>query len=103
VRDRPADTPLADGCDDLVDAEARAGSEGQAVEVFGLSGDHSGKVLINVWSAPPLQVSAESMAEAVCVNVSGLLVEPPLLALMEYARTGPYNGGGHNGPGTQPG
>lgn len=61
------------------------------------------QLLCDVWSAPPLQVNTESMAEAVCVTVSGLLVEPQLLALMEYARTGPYNGGGHNGPVTQPG
>jgi transposase len=34
-------------------------------------------ILKNVWSAPPLQGSASSDGEAVCVNVSGLLVEPP--------------------------
>jgi len=32
-------------------------------------------ILKNVWSAPPLQGSASSDGEAVCVNVSGLLVE----------------------------
>lgn len=60
------------------------------------------RILINVWSAPPLQVSIGWMAEAVCVNVS-VLVEPQLLALMEYARPGPYNGGGHDGPVDQSG
>lgn len=33
-------------------------------------------VLKNVWSGPPLQGSASSDGEAVCVNVSGLLAEP---------------------------
>jgi transposase len=33
-------------------------------------------ILKNVWSAPPLQGSASSDGEAVCVNVSGLLAEP---------------------------
>jgi len=34
------------------------------------------EILKNVWSAPPLQGSASSDGEAVCVNVSGLLAEP---------------------------
>jgi transposase len=33
-------------------------------------------ILKNVWSAPPLQGLRSSDGEAVCVNVSGLLVEP---------------------------
>jgi transposase len=33
-------------------------------------------ILKNVWSAPPLQGGGQAMAKAVCVNVSGLLVEP---------------------------
>ena len=33
--------------------------------------------------------------EVVCVNVSGLLVEPQLLALMESARTDPHKAFGH--------
>jgi len=34
-------------------------------------------ILKNVWSAPPLQgLKLEAMVKAVCVNVSGLLVEP---------------------------
>ena len=34
------------------------------------------EILKNVWSAPPLQGLRSSDGEAVCVNVSGLLVEP---------------------------
>jgi len=37
-------------------------------------------ILRNVWSAPPLQGCTRSMMKTVCVNVSGLLVEPQLLA-----------------------
>ena len=33
-------------------------------------------ILKNVWSAPPLEGLASSDGEAVCVNVSGLLMEP---------------------------
>ena len=38
------------------------------------------EILKNVWSAPPLQGCTRSMMKTVCVNVSGLLVEPQLLA-----------------------
>ena len=45
------------------------------------------------------KATSEVMAKTVCVNVSGLLVEARgLLALMEYARTGPHNAGGHERP-----
>ena len=37
----------------------------------------------------------DPMVKAACVNVSGLLVEPQLLALMESARTDPHKAFGH--------
>ena len=55
-------------------------------------------ILKNVWSAPPLQGFTRAMAETGCVNVSGLLVEPQLLALMESARTDPHKAFGHDRP-----
>jgi transposase len=55
-------------------------------------------ILKNVWSAPPLQGVTRAMAETACVNVSGLQVEPQLLALMESARTDPHKAFGHDRP-----
>jgi hypothetical protein len=65
--------------DAMRDAMARApvGDDvyGDDPTVKGLEAEVAGRVTINVWSAPPLQVNVRADGSTVCVNVSGLLVE----------------------------
>src|SRR5688500_10432628 len=53
---------------------------------------------INVWSAPPLQGNIPKRWKPFASMYPAYWWSPRPLALMEYARTGPHNAGGHERP-----